>query len=263
MSKRIHITCIAILFLSLLGSCEKEFDSPQDALPSVETVSAEMAPSGKIRLKGNVTREGFGDLKHIGFFMGPAPQLNMLDHQLLLDPEKGEYSTDIDPIEPNDTLYFNTFAANKYGYTIGSVKSFIMPYPEPAVAPCTPADNSLLYAGSTFTNAIIYAGKQIASWGEYAVRGSWVGTGGPEVTVEFNREKPINGVYTTGNIIDFPNDPTLVMVRILDFETNYCLDGGKVYVSENGDGSYYVTFCNLKYVLFDNGYSLKGRMLVK
>lgn len=235
--KSIHL--LSFLSIWLLSGCIKDEVTLQNALPIVETVSATKLSGNRLALTGNVQRAGAAPLDILGFCYHKSRPPLLTDNQIDINPKTGQFSAVLENIFPLDTIYFNTYAGNQYGYTTGNPLQYIVENNAPPVIPCT-VDSNAYYDGTfTVRNGYVYKSTNQAQWGKLAIIANFSTV---DLRIEFNTLNPTNGVYTIGDMST--NDPTMCYVRT---NNNVFDQGGKVYVKENGDGTYWVSFCDLSF----------------
>lgn len=223
----------------LFASCIKEDVTMSNALPIVETISATKLTDNRILLTGNVKRQGAAELDVLGFCYNKKQEPALIDNQININPKTGTFSAVVYDMYPLDTIYFNTYAANQYGYSTGKPLKYVVENNVAPTVPCNMEDNSYYNGSYTTKNGFVYKSTSQVLWGKMAIIANF---SNEDIHIEFNTLNPTNGIYTIGDLSS--NDPTKCYASL---SNNTFDSGGKIYVTENGDGSYYVQFCDLVY----------------
>lgn len=248
---------LVFLFLSasiLLSACIKEDVTVDNALPVVQTVSAKKLPNNQVLLTGQVIRAGAAPLDILGFCYNKKQEPALIDNQIDINPKTGTFTAIVNEMYPLDTIYFNTYAGNQYGYTTGKSLKYVVENNIAPAVPCVMDSNSFYDGAFTSQNGFVYKSTTQVVRGKLAIIGNF---SNDDIRIEFNTLNPTNGVYTVGDLSS--NDPTKCYARI----TNYQFEnGGKIYVTENGDGTYWVSFCELIYYVGSFDAKAKGRLKV-
>jgi hypothetical protein len=257
MLKNIKKGLLVLCTIALISGCKKT--TYEESLSEVRVSSVTMLDEENAEVTAEIINPGASAIEYAGICFDTHPNPYMETNQVRADQLNGNTFTVEVKLQPDSHYYFKAFATNYFGYSMSRDYEFVAPHPEPHTAPCTMAANRIKYSGATFTVPYVYEGP--GNWGLYKVSGS--ASGGPEFEIEFNK-KPGNGIYTTvGDPTEFEDDrnPKEVFVYSNDGWANHgsASSGGKVYVNENADGTYEVTFCDL---LIKGTIGFSGRLTV-
>ena len=223
----------------LLSGCIKEDVTIDNALPIVQTISAKKLPNNQVLLTGQVNREGAAPLDILGFCYNRKHEPALIDNQIDINPRTGTFTAIVEEMYPLDTIYFNTYAGNQYGYTAGKALKYVVENNVAPTVPCTMEENSFYNGTFTTRNGFVYKSTSQVRWGKLAIIANF---SNDDIHIEFNTLNPTNGVYTIGDLST--NDPTKCYASLTN---STFANGGKIYVTENGDGTYWVQFCDLVY----------------
>lgn len=236
-----------VLVSLIFVSCDKDspFKDYSDPYPKIETLDAIAGEGDTIILTANCTSEGKFPLDFVGFYYD-TDSIPKMNRQEVFEPVLGKFGCKIGGLSSDSTYYFVPFAVNNLGYSKGAVKSFKVGKPLPQIAPCGLNENSAILNGSnvslsyptssiSFSNAIITAESY---------------TSGIAITLKFNGTKLTSGKYTTSTESTLALGAKNVLVSVrnsYDYTENPIVAGGTVYVSDNGNGTVTVSFCDLNY----------------
>lgn len=235
MKRLFFILCISVSGLVLLAGCKKT--TYEEGLPSIEITSVTMIDDETAEVSASITSPGTSYPTYRGICYDLSPNPDVETNQTLADKAEKNFKVRV-KLHHDDTYYIRAFASNDLGYTLTEDYKFTVPHPVAQTPPCKVADNKIKYGSYTYDAGYV-DDHQTPLHGKYRVDAE--GAGG--VIVEFN-EKPVNGVYTTcGHSSSFNHDLKTVWVCVGDWALE---KGGKVYITENSDGTYKIEFCSIK-----------------
>ncbi len=262
MINTIRLSSKIILFIILFvfnNACKKDKLNKPFPYVKLETLPVLYIDGNKDRLSGRVLDTQDEKVAYVGFCYSFEPNPDILDNQVLFNGKTGKFSTDITGLKTNDTIYVMAFAANEYGYSKGNIVQYIKIKPAPPVVPCSLKNNTIINNGLE-VNASIYSGANYSTFGKFGIVGENFSSG-TSVTVEFNKLLE-NGIYPVNSNL-FTQSDKYSKVKIGTGLGTSIDNGGNVYVVENTDGSFAVTFCDLTYRVGSFTATLKGKFIVK
>jgi hypothetical protein len=237
---------IIICALFLIG-CDKDspFKDYSDPYPKVQTLEAVPGEGDTIILAGECTSEGKFPLQYIGFYYDTDPNPKM-DRQEAFEPFIGKFGSKIGGLSPDSTYYYVAFAVNDLGYSKGDVKSFKVGKPTPQVAPCTMPSNFVSLNGSEST--LSYPFSEITNNDAVITTESY--SSGIQLSLTFNETSITSGKYVTSNYSTLQLGAKNVLITVGNgFSETALISGQTVYVSDKGDGTVTISFCDLEYKL--------------
>lgn len=233
-----------ILAIILFG-CDKEspFKNYKDALPVVQTLDAIAGEGDTIIFAGECSSEGKLPLEYIGFYYG-TDSIPRMDRQFVFEPIVGKFGYKLGGLSPDSTYYYVAFAVNELGPTKGEIKSFKVGKPVPQVAPCTMDVNTVIYNGSEAS--LSYPFAEITNNDAVVTAESY--SSGLQLSITFNETTIPSGKYVTSNYATLQLGAKNVLITLGSGYNETALNTGQsVYVSDNGDGTVTVSFCDLEY----------------
>jgi hypothetical protein len=259
-SRKIFYPCLSFLFAAAIFSgCKKA--RYEDALPVTEITSVTMIDDETAEVKGKLVSPGEAGIEYLGFCYGYTPNPDMESNETLVQPgEDGTFTGKV-KLQQDSTYYFRAFATNYFGYSMSRDFEYTVPHAGPQIAPCPLDDNTILLMSTKYpVGGTGFSHPLYGTHGVYA-DSEW-GTGGPGIEIEF-KKYPANGVYTTvDDGWDFRDygKTSEVYVSVSDETVE---PGGKVYVSENPDGSLLISFCDLKFYFSSSEINTSAKFVVK
>jgi hypothetical protein len=151
-------------------------------------------------------------------------------------------------VDRDSTYYFRAYAVNDNGYALS--KNYIVKIPpgKPAVAPCAPPNNTW-YEGPYLKDTFPVVSISQASpeyGGNYRVIAKTTAPSSSELSIEFNRVRPMNGIYLTMNEAQRFSDHHIKNTVFVKVDGKPLHDDDeRVYVAVKAGGGYSISFCNL------------------
>ena len=247
----------------MLTACTKDsldlFKNNSVFSPEVSTISARMSGDTLI-LTGEVSKTGSSSLEYTGFCFSQNPLPQLKDNQILLGNEK-TFHAYVFNLTPLDTYYFRAFAANENGWAYGNILEYVIPKPQPVVAPCTLANSKITIATTNYGVSSSSASSMGGTVGNFEIMASCYSAGGFDYYFDF-LNKPLNGTYITSQINEIESGNPYnknVYIGITGGLSGTSVESdGIVYVNVVND-VYTVSFCDLKININGKTYQLKGK----
>jgi hypothetical protein len=255
--KRHLLILLAFVCFTVNWSCTKY--TYDEALPSVQFVSAKFYGNDSVLLTGKVTNTGASGIENVGFAYDEQPSFDILVNQVGAPPTSGQFSVVIKLI-PDSTYYIKCFATNSFGYVVSTNFKYTVPSATPEYAPCagTIPANSVVDNKVTYAMTYIYYDNTSAQYGNVGIETQ---NGSSEFVNIYFTAAPVNGIYTT--VYDpttLSSDPNPYDCTIL-VNNSYAVNaGGKVYVAIGTGGTGTITFCSISYVAFSTTFFVSGNI---
>lgn len=146
------IKVVAIDIEGLEGSDEKQIVI-ETTVPVVETIDPAEIKLFSAYVGGTLLSSGGQSVTETGIYWGTSPGTEAEGSKLILNPLKGQFSTTLSGLPPDDTIYYRAFATNQNGESLGMEKSFVT-LGKNMVPTCTilsPDNNAVIGKGETVT----------------------------------------------------------------------------------------------------------------
>ncbi|HSY75704.1 MAG TPA: hypothetical protein VK890_02540 [Bacteroidia bacterium] len=255
--KRYLLFSFAFICFTINWSCTKY--TYDQALPSVQFVSAKFYGNDSVQLTGKVTNIGASPIDNVGFAYDEQPAFDILVNQIGVPPTSGQFSVVV-RLAPDSTYYIKCFATNDFGYVASANYKYTVPSAAPEVAPCAGS----IPANSAVDNKVTYSMVDINYDNTSALYGN-VGVetdnGSSEFVNIYFRAAPVNGIYTT--ITDptaLSSDPNPYDCTIVVNNSYVVNAGGSVYVALGSGGTGTITFCSIPYVAYSTTFFVSGNI---
>ncbi|MFC1730059.1 hypothetical protein ACFL6I_06950 [candidate division KSB1 bacterium] len=238
------VVLIGILFVAT-SSCRKPKDNEPDPsvyLPKLTTVAIYNISETAAFSGGNITDEGGSSILERGvcWSTNASPTIN---HNKTLDGDgSGNYISAITGLTPNTNYHVRAYATNYSGTSYGNELTFNANN-SAIVAPCNPADNSIVFNFQNLSFYSVNASTNGLSYGNYGLVGNGSSS---DLKIEFIQE-PNSGKFTTINGTSFIGLTECVVNGVFGGYHYVAGAHDTVYVIKNGNGKYSMTFCNLHF----------------
>jgi hypothetical protein len=227
---------LSVLFLILTG-CKKK----PDGVIVLVTVPAFNISQTSIDTGGEISTNDDVDITAKGVCWGQNPNPTIEDSKTSDGTGKDNFTSEINGLLPNESYYARAYVRQGFNTTYGNQISFTTA-PININPPCLPVKNTIKYNLITESFNYVSFGTLHASYGNYAMIGN---ASKADLKIEFI-EKPKTGIYITREVSGFYNPSDCLIRATLSNFSYSSFNGDTLYIVENGDGKYSMTFCNVK-----------------
>lgn len=230
----------SLVFIVLTASCHQALKEVSDYFPTVTTVSAAIQADGSVLVQGQIEAEGAAPIDYVGFSCSTRAQPDLTERQIIADyPGDSTFSAIYTGFEPDSTYYFQAWATNEYGYTVGKVFSLSGIIAAPVTAPCALTPNTCNIGGFQPTADYYIVNAPTSNLNYWEIRGQTYS--GPLVDYTFG-SVVTTGIFTTTTSTS--PGPGEVFVSFISDALYAALDAGsKVYVNTISPGVHEITIC--------------------
>jgi hypothetical protein len=229
------IALILLVPFILLSGCSKYEKNVNDYYPKVTITSAKLQNDGSVLVTGTVVSEGASKIMYRGFCADTISNPKMISNQIVINNSDSSFTAKFSSLYKSNRYYFRAWAANSYGYAIGTSEIVIdSVFITPPKIPCSlPLDTFTINNTSSTSESIV--SQSIANYTEVNIT-----TISHRILIDF-KKRPVTGTYTTWQSQDYDHNVTVwVDNRIVD-------NGSKLYVTDIDNKTFEIAICSMNY----------------
>jgi hypothetical protein len=232
---------IAMAGIILFSTCKKVEKDVRNYFPKVKTVSAVVQPDGTVKLTGQLTSTGAGEMNGVGFCMDTLPNPKMHYGQKICDTlfDDSFYGTYayLDATKP---YYFRTWAVNEWGYVYGEDILVNDIKVSPSVMSCI-VDSNTVDIAQYGLSAVSYVSAMEVSGSDWE---SMVQAGSHILRFTFH-DKPVTGIWKISDITSGRGRYVNLLYQGPATFTSYAKNG-KVYINQLNKDVFEVYLCDVQ-----------------
>lgn len=247
-----------MLLVAFLTGCKKVEKDVQNYYPKVKTIGATIQPDGSLKLTGELTSAGTGDLYGVGFCIDTVPNVQMHINQRLVDTIfDNEFSGVYTGLDATKRYYFKAWAVNEYGYALGEELSVDNINIDSSVIPCRPVLNTIKLEGSWSNSEenFFRINAPDQSGAENRIEATSNSQG---LHITFH-QKPVPGIYKTAPTSGSAPGYVEILYNGPGTFGTYAEPGGNVYVSQIREGVIEISICDVNLRMNGSDYKLITR----